>query len=108
MEKITAQNFRNTPDRAKMKRLYRTAFPKEERLPWWVLRGWNWLRWGGIDRLLSGRRILRFCLFCNHTDSALCHVLCCGGWSAWSGVRLRDPYAYGAEGETGAAQCGDP
>lgn len=38
---ITAKNFKVSPDKKEMKTLYHTAFPKEERLPWWLLRAWN-------------------------------------------------------------------
>lgn len=69
MEKITAQNFRNTPDRAKMKRLYRTAFPKEERLPWWVLRCWDALGWGDLTAYYLGD------VFCGFAFSATTHLL---------------------------------
>lgn len=69
MEKITAQNFRNSPDQAKMKRLYRTAFPKEERLPWWVLRGWNWLRWGELTAYYQAGE------FCGFSFSATTQTL---------------------------------
>ena len=35
---ITQKTFRVAPDKAQIQTLYRTAFPKEEQLPWWVLR----------------------------------------------------------------------
>ena len=38
---ITAKNYKVSPDKKKIKNLYHTAFPKEERLPWWLLRLWN-------------------------------------------------------------------
>lgn len=36
--KLTARPFRQAPDRVKIKKLYRTAFPREEQMPWWLLR----------------------------------------------------------------------
>ena len=35
---MIAKNYKNAPHREKIKNLYHTAFPKEELLPWWVVR----------------------------------------------------------------------
>ena len=34
---IKAYNLKNAPDRKKIKALYLEAFPKEERIPWWLM-----------------------------------------------------------------------
>jgi GNAT superfamily N-acetyltransferase len=36
--KITCKKWKEVPDRAAVKKLYRSAFPKEEQMPWWLLR----------------------------------------------------------------------
>ena len=36
--KITTKPVNHAPDKAQIKALYRSAFPREERLPWWLLR----------------------------------------------------------------------
>ena len=48
VNRITAKNIKDTTDQKKLKHLYLAAFPKEERLPWWVLRAWNALGWGAL------------------------------------------------------------
>ena len=35
---MTAINYKNAPNRGQIKKLYQTAFPKEELLPWWLVR----------------------------------------------------------------------
>jgi len=35
---LTAKTLRNAPCPGDIKNLYMTAFPKEELLPWWILR----------------------------------------------------------------------
>lgn len=35
---MTAKSYKKAPDRKKIKKLYQTAFPKEELLPWWIVR----------------------------------------------------------------------
>ena len=35
---MIAKNYKKAPDREKIKKLYQTAFPKEELLPWWLVR----------------------------------------------------------------------
>lgn len=37
---ITAKPIKTAPNKAQIKNLYLAAFPKEERLPWWLLRYW--------------------------------------------------------------------
>lgn len=37
---ITTKSIGNAPNKAQIRNLYHTAFPKEERLPWWMLRLW--------------------------------------------------------------------
>ena len=38
---VTAKPIQAAPNKAQIKDLYFTAFPKEERLPWWLLRAWH-------------------------------------------------------------------
>lgn len=38
MSKITKKLYKQVPNRREIKKLYLSSFPKEERLPWWVLR----------------------------------------------------------------------
>lgn len=45
---IIAKPLKNAPDKAQVKRLYYTAFPKEEQLPWWLLRLWSALKRGEL------------------------------------------------------------
>ena len=35
---MTATEYKNAPNRGEIKKLYQTAFPKEELLPWWIVR----------------------------------------------------------------------
>ena len=35
---MIAKSYKKAPDRDKIKKLYQTAFPKEELLPWWIVR----------------------------------------------------------------------
>ena len=35
---LTTKPVNNAPNRAEIRQLYHCAFPKEERLPWWLLR----------------------------------------------------------------------
>ena len=35
---MIAKSYKKAPDREKIKKLYQTAFPKEELLPWWIVR----------------------------------------------------------------------
>ena len=51
-------------NKAQVKSLYRTAFPKEERLPWWVLRFWAFTGRGQLTAYYDGQT------FCGMTVSA--------------------------------------
>lgn len=35
---MIGKSYKNAPHRGEIKRLYHTAFPKEELLPWWIVR----------------------------------------------------------------------
>ncbi len=48
------------PDRDALRRLYHTAFPKEERMPWWILRLVSLRRDMGVEGFYEGDRLRGF------------------------------------------------
>ena len=63
---LKAYNINNTTDLGKVKRLYLEAFPKEERLPWWLLRALTIRAGTELTAYYDGD------LFCGFTFSAAC------------------------------------
>lgn len=61
---ITSRPIKAAPDQAQIKNLYMTAFPKEERLPWWVLRNWPALGRSALTAYYDGDT------FCGFTFTA--------------------------------------
>ncbi len=61
---IIAKTFKNAPNKAEIKNLYLAAFPKEERLPWWLLRFWAVCKRGNLTAYYDGK------IFCGFTFTA--------------------------------------
>jgi len=61
---ITAKPVKDAPDKGKIIKLYHTAFPKEERLPWWLLRFWPSLKRSDLTAYYDGAT------FCGFTFTA--------------------------------------
>ena len=61
---ITPKKWNNVSEREKAKGVYLSAFPKEERLPWWLLRLFSCRRDMGITAYYDGHK------FCGITVSA--------------------------------------
>lgn len=61
---ITASDVRNAQNKEEVKKLYLAAFPREERLPWWLLRLWTALGRGNLTTFYDGD------IFCGFTFSA--------------------------------------
>lgn len=61
---ITTKAVKEVPNKEEIKNLYRTAFPKEERLPWWLLRFWAVLKRGNLTAYYDGET------FCGFTFTA--------------------------------------
>jgi GNAT superfamily N-acetyltransferase len=55
---ITHKKWKEVPNKAEVERLYRSAFPKEEQMPWWLL------------RLISLRRDMGITAY--YSDGAFC------------------------------------
>lgn len=58
---ITTKAVKKAPNKAEIKNLYLAAFPKEERLPWWLLRFWGVCRRGNLTAYYDGK------IFCGFT-----------------------------------------
>lgn len=68
---ILAYTLKNTPEPDKIKALYRNAFPREERLPWWLVR---------FLTIRPGTEVTAFydgSVFCGFTLSASCKKTMC-------------------------------
>ena len=61
---ITTSNVKNAQNKTEIKSLYRAAFPREEQLPWWLLRLWNALGRGDLTAFYDADA------FCGFTFSA--------------------------------------
>ena len=61
---ITSKPIKNAPNKAEIKKLYLTAFPKEERLPWWLMRFWPALKRSDLTAYYDGAT------FCGFTFTA--------------------------------------
>lgn len=61
---ITSKPLKEALNREQIRQLYRTAFPKEERLPWWMLRYWDSRNRGAVTAYYDGTA------FCGFTCSA--------------------------------------
>ena len=61
---ITTKSIKNAPNKGKIKNLYLTAFPKEERLPWWLMRYWPNLKRSQLTAYYDGET------FCGFTFTA--------------------------------------
>ena len=62
---ITAKAFRDAPNKAQIRNLYQSAFPAEERLPWWLLRWWPALGRSALTAYYDGET------FCGFTFSSV-------------------------------------
>ena len=57
---ITARSEKTAPNRVQIRALYNEAFPKNERLPWWLLRLWATWKRGDLTAYYYGDAFLGF------------------------------------------------
>lgn len=65
---ITAKPIQAAPNKAQIKALYLTAFPKEERLPWWLLRAWHGLGRSELTAYYDGDTFCGFTVIASRAD----------------------------------------
>lgn len=65
---ITAKSIKDAPNKTQIKRLYHTAFPKEERLPWWLLRLWAFVKRFHLTAYYNGETFCGFTFGATEAD----------------------------------------
>lgn len=86
------------PDAAALRRLYHTAFPKEEQMPWWILRLVSLRRDMGVEGFYEGDQLRGF-IYCVSTEDVLFILFlavsedCRGqGWGSAILTRMKEEY----------------
>lgn len=58
--RLDKKSLMHVPDRASLRRLYHTAFPKEEQMPWWILGLTSLRRDMGVEGFYEGDQLRGF------------------------------------------------
>lgn len=65
---ITTKPIQKATNKAEIKNLYLTAFPKEERLPWWLLRFWPSMKRSALTAYYDGAAFCGFAFTATEGD----------------------------------------